>query len=274
MNVFYTLPVILSGFHPLSFDRELTRVKEAAKSLKTLLSTKELTSAMRNVLIVETRRQQANNAVCTRNWFKNFKSKEEYLSDTQVQRLASLTQYWALDPVDSEVLAKNVRSWTSKPAGFWGTIPNSACFIERCLRDVQIIEDKSKLNPIRRRVVLVLLSEFVEEEILRVRAGLRAQGPIKHRSQAIRNIINQEYLHLSSEELKAKTEQLTRAARYGGRWLQIKNTETIIGLPSKNSKRFGPIISLHKSQPSSPTKTMSKLTLRLVLSRRVCQESN
>lgn len=92
---------------PLSYDRELTGAKEAAKSLKTLLSTKELISAMRNVLIVETRRQQTNNTVCTRYLFENFKSKEEeYLSDTQVQRLASLTQYWALDPVDGEVLAK------------------------------------------------------------------------------------------------------------------------------------------------------------------------
>lgn len=92
---------------PLSYNHKLTGAKEAAKSLKTLLSTKELISAMQNMLIVETWQQQTNNTVCTRYLFENFKSKEEeYLSDTQVQCLASLTQYWKLDSVDGEMLIK------------------------------------------------------------------------------------------------------------------------------------------------------------------------
>lgn len=73
---------------------------------------------------------------------------------------------------------------------------------------MQIIENKSKLNLIHCRVVLVLLSELVEDEILWVQAGFRAQSPIKHHSQVIQNIISQEYPHLSFKKLKMKNKQL------------------------------------------------------------------
>lgn len=219
--------------------------------MQALRFSEELIRTIRKTLIREIQRQQASNTTWTTHWFKSFRStKNGTLSDEQVARLASLTQHWALSPEDSESLARNARTWISDPTEFWGSTSHSMGLIQRCLSDVESLEDRKKLNPIRRRIILIIVSERIQKETMR----LQAEGSAKRRqrqcimkgnftkyiSRAVKNVIEREHhpKGLSDDEMKETSRKVIRMARYGGKWLLLEDTEALLAIPSRNSLSF------------------------------------
>lgn len=226
---------------------ELARIKETAGSLRAVLSTRESIGGIRDILNREVRRRTTR-VENSRDWFKTrFRSREGILlSDAHAENLAGITQAWEMSDDDSRAFTNNVRTWAADPAEFWGPTATCESFVERCLLEKQAV-DRTKPDPIHRRVILVLLAELVEEEIQRIRQISKTRHSAKLRSQAAWNIITREYSNLADEELEKKKEKLTRAAWYGKSWLRIQNTEVILGLSSTNAKKYG----MHDSSPIS-----------------------
>jgi hypothetical protein len=187
-----------------------------------------------------TRRKREDNSYSNRHtFFSEFRgSKGEHLCTTQVKDLVSLTRDWGLNIEDVERLSTCALIWSVTPEAFWiGDQPDKD-LIQRCLNDLERI---NKVDPLKRKVILVTLSGEIEQE--RVRISNERNGRVTSRKRkrkradkcgrreflttAIQSIAQQRYSNAGGDHAK----HIRADSSYGWKWEQLRPIEIILGLP-------------------------------------------
>lgn len=88
------------------------------------------------------------------------------LSDVQIHCLVSFTKFWELG--EDSVNDLKIRSllWTARPELFWNGGTPDMNIIHRCCND---LERMKEVDPLKQKVLLVILSQVVREEQRRLR---------------------------------------------------------------------------------------------------------
>lgn len=101
-------------------------------------------------------------------WLNNFVSKSgEKLSDADISKILRVLRDWA--ETDIARLEKDALTWCEDPSGFCGTSPpqrgvSNIELIEFYFNAYEQIEEPKRLNPIRRKVILVKTFEAIQKE--------------------------------------------------------------------------------------------------------------
>ncbi|KAL4961396.1 uncharacterized protein BDV14DRAFT_180621 [Aspergillus stella-maris] len=176
-------------------------------------------------------------------WFRDWRSKfGQRLSSKQQTRLAALTRQWrhgrAPDPL---------HDWASNPSTkFWGFAPfhTESAWVRECLKlpafkdchenteDCRT-DDCVKVSA-RRRVLLIILHDIIQEEVLRLRASSHAQS-VKYITTAIRNIVEQAYPGSNNQQLRDKC---THLRRYGQKYSSLAREELVLAPLQGTSSSF------------------------------------
>lgn len=167
----------------------------------------------------------------------------------------NLTKNWT-SRVGGDVPNK-IYDWILDPSSaFWGfkSFREDTEFVEYCLNDIDETEDIPKRNPIRRRVILVILHDIIQKEmrLLQTQAetrgktrkydqskssGKQSKEKPKYLTTAIKNVVDRTYRsHDLSDDAKAfKRKRCTQLQRYGGRWSLFTRRESILEFPIPNA---------------------------------------
>lgn len=172
-------------------------------------------------------------------WFQSWKSKRNgELSVQQILRLDGLTKTWR--PQTGEDIPPKLDDWISEPISeFWGykVFHGDTELVEYCLSDIDDTEDASEMNPIRRRVLLLILHDIIRDETqqLREQAATQSRGRKRGKflTQAVSNIVDRTYQSrsLSGNAIDRKRQRCTQLQRYGGKWSLFIRREAIIDFP-------------------------------------------
>lgn len=181
-----------------------------------------------------------------RQWFQRFSSqRENCFDDQQLDKLTAVTRNWALPDEKSDALVSCSLLWASSPHLFWqGQSPKSH-MLQRCLDDLDRIKE---IDPLRRKVILTILSECVSCEQEQMRScGKRQRSRASkdngmHRGQillptSLRSIVRRLWPGVSHEEQRKLKRKLSFGSRYGWKWQQIRSPGMILSLPDCSTKR-------------------------------------
>lgn len=224
-------------------------LKIVGNSLKDLCRSPEAIISLRTAYLMEITRQKNPTETKAEAWFKEFVShNHSKLSEQQIRKLCQITKCWELHEDNLKVLQKDASNWPLNPSTFWGVLSetrpsNNFDLIRHCYEQLQQIEDSTRLNPIRRRLILVITFEAVQKEEQRVRKARKARkatlrrkstpaNSLSYLSQGLDAIVRRVWgsRGLSLKEVKEKKKKLARIARYGKKWSQIQPVGLILGL--------------------------------------------
>lgn len=166
-----------------------------------------------------------------RHWFQNFLSKSgERLKQKDVEELSRITKGWDLSESQVNALLACSTLWTSCPGLFWyGGSPDQNV-LRSCFSD---LERMSEVDPLRRRVLLITLSNQVQQFALHEegQAGTRA---LKRKSSskrqksvlpaALRSMTNELWPNSSPENQERIKDKITHYSRAGWKWQQLAHT--------------------------------------------------
>ncbi|KAJ5500615.1 hypothetical protein N7453_009666 [Penicillium expansum] len=186
-----------------------------------------------------------------RSWFKNFSSQSgENLNEKQVNKLTNITKNWALSEERVEALLLCSVLWSSCPQLFWDGDIRERNIFRRCFVDLERIRE---IDPLRRKVLLIILSQHVQEEQRQWRInGKRQRSRSKNLNanlpEANRNrmfllsslrIIAQRFWPDADVAKQRKTKKaLSLYSRFGWRWQHIEPQGIILSLPDSAAKRY------------------------------------
>ena len=180
-------------------------------------------------------------------WFRNFRSRDGGgLTDTQADKLTTLTKNWALPENKITALLSCSILWVSCPALFWEGGRQGSNLLRRCVDDLERLEE---IDPIKRRLILIVLSERVEQERKRMlHAKKRQRSSAKPKQQAHRTkTMLSPSLHSIVQEawpdagIKKQAEIKTALARhshYGWKWQQIMPSGLLLSIPPCSTRRY------------------------------------
>lgn len=148
----------------------------------------------------------------TETWFHDCESKRRMeLSTERISHLVNFTKNWIRQTGDD--IPRRIYDWISYPnSKFWGFtgFREDTKLVAYCVSDVGEGESSSKMDPVRRRVMLVILYDIIQKEKQRLQAEAEKCKAKKRKAcnntlkkpvpnngsfltQAIKNIINQTY---------------------------------------------------------------------------------
>ena len=133
------------------------------------------------------------------------------LSTERISHLVNFTKNWIRQTGDD--IPRRIYDWISYPnSKFWGFtgFREDTKLVAYCVSDVGEGESSSKMDPVRRRVMLVILYDIIQKEKQRLQAEAEKCKAKKRKAcnntlkkpvpnngsfltQAIKNIINQTY---------------------------------------------------------------------------------
>lgn len=164
-------------------------------------------------------------------------------------KLTSITRNWALSEEKVDSLASCSLLWLSCPALFWDGNNTNSDMIRHCFDDLERIRE---IQPLRRKTILTILSEYVDTEIEQMRkSGKRqrhryhpnADAPCAFRGQtllptSLRSIVRRLWPEAHPEEHKKLKRMLSKYSRYGWKWQQVQPRGMILSLPDCAAKRY------------------------------------
>ncbi|KAH8799644.1 hypothetical protein F5884DRAFT_810755 [Xylogone sp. PMI_703] len=189
-------------------------------------------------------------------WLDNFDlMKGNKLSIEGKTKILKVLEDLARCKTDNTSLKKDALAWCKNPSAFCGTKPrtevsNNLELIQAYFDDYEQIENSKKLNPVRRKVVLLETFRAIlrEEQHLRKskkRYRRKEEDPnpamihtATYRSKGINTVAERLWGHknLTLEEQQRRRKILRRMARYGEKWSLVTPNNLILGLG--NSKSF------------------------------------
>ncbi|KAF7590261.1 hypothetical protein BBP40_003099 [Aspergillus hancockii] len=232
-----------------------------ADSLRKISRSEELILSFRETLLSGIHDKQfPKTEAQAKKWFENWALKDgeekPRLSSKQVERLTSLTRNWTQQ--NGNDVPQMVNDWIDDaPSKFWGfsSFRADTQLVEYCIADVENIDVSKKLNPIRRRVILLILYDVIHTEEQRLKdqsQAAQSKGKYSHSNSnkpryltmAIKSIVERTYnpRKLSEHAMKEKRETCTRLARYGKRWSLFLQREAVLTLeiPNAAEKQVSP----------------------------------
>lgn len=146
----------------------------------------------------------------SRLWFRNWESnKRVKLSEDKILNLENLTKHWR--PQTEKDIPQRLDEWIANPiSNFWGekTFVEDTDLVEHCLGDIEEAETTSVLNPIRRRVLLLILYDIIRKEEKQLRKWPKPGRKKREQylTQAINRIVDKSHQsrNLSEEDMKCK----------------------------------------------------------------------
>lgn len=184
-------------------------------------------------------------------WFQNFSSRlGDTLDEQQVRKLTTVTKNWALSDDKIDSLLSCSLLWSSYPTLFWdGSPPNTDVF-RRCFDDLERIRE---IQPLRRRVLLVILSEHVQCEQKRMHLDGKRQrsrstlpksdaGSVQRNRMflplSLRAIMRRVWPDIPAGEQRKLKKLLSLYSRFGWKWQQVKPEGMILSLPDSAARRY------------------------------------
>lgn len=182
------------------------------------------------------------------NWEKN---RKEELPNDEREKILELIRYWARNQLDTAQIKRNSSTWRENPSFFCGTTPpepvsSTPELIGLYFQEYEQIEETAKLDPVRRKIILLNTFIVVQDEEQHIRnlnalkpktkkrkrIGSSERRTESHRSSAINTIAQRTWghLNLSEREYQRRRRKLTRMSRYGEKWSSINPQALILGI--------------------------------------------
>lgn len=238
---------MLVGFYADSFQ-------EICSILESVLQSPDEISALYNVFASRlkdlSKKQRADTAFIHRyDWFRNFASQDgSRLEPKETNTLAQMTSCWELSDEQIEVLSACSIIWSKSPELFWYGASADENLIRRCYNDLRTMED---VDPLRRRIILMILAEHVEleQDLLRnkgqrVRSRPRKRKVGEGRSRkrvllpsAVRSLAKDLWPQLQTEKQNDVKKRLATDSLYGWKWRQVKRGEMVLSFQNAATKR-------------------------------------
>ncbi|RDL30215.1 uncharacterized protein BP5553_10493 [Venustampulla echinocandica] len=168
----------------------------------------------------------------------------EKLSEDQIQRVLRVVQAWA--SVDVKRLKADALIWAEDPSSFRrtnirGPISHNLDLIAFYFDAFEQIENAPRLDPMRRKIILLKTFKLLQEEERSLRRRKKIQQkkgqnsssakPIAtYRSMAIDAVAQRIWGKLPNEEYARRRKTLTRMTRHGEKWSLIRHRGLILGL--------------------------------------------
>ncbi|KAL2786385.1 hypothetical protein BJX66DRAFT_32742 [Aspergillus keveii] len=221
--------------------------------LKSILDSEDQILSLYNAFSRKLRKRKACNASSPGqfSWFEGYTSPEGgTLSKKQVGNLARITARWELKDEDIRDLKICLLLWKLAPHIFCDGERADLNVIRRCYND---LERMRAVDPTRRKVLLMLLSDMVEkeqknlenEQQKRKRSRRQqkkdtedyARNPI-FLTSALRTLSRNLWPGLDEQELKRRRKLLSEYSRDGWKWRHLRCPEIILSLHNSAAKQF------------------------------------
>jgi hypothetical protein len=167
------------------------------------------------------------------------------LEERQVNKLSAITKNWALSKERVDALLSCTLVWSSCPALFWEGNTTDKDVFPRCFDDLEWIRE---VEPSRRKVLLIILSEYVQNEQRQMKNDgkrQRSRSKLPHEadrgnflSLSLRSIMRRYWPNLHAGEQKKKKTMLSLYSRFGWKWQQVQPQGMILSLPDCAAKRY------------------------------------
>ncbi|KAA8647910.1 uncharacterized protein ATNIH1004_006612 [Aspergillus tanneri] len=157
------------------------------------------------------------------------KQNQKHLSAEQISHLAKLTKNWSCRTGDD--IPQHLYDWILEPVSkFWGfkVFRADTELVEYCLSDIEEVENASKMNPVRRRVILLILYDIVQEEKKRLQGEAEKNKARRLGEPESGDSKSRAYLTKAIRNIRKRCSQLQR---YGGRWSLFERREAILEFP-------------------------------------------
>lgn len=184
-------------------------------------------------------------------WFRSFSTQQGHrLDEGQVNKLTSITKNWALPEERVDTLLSCSLLWSCCPALFWNGNPRERDVFRRCFEDLERIRE---IDPLRRKILLLILSERVQQEQHQMRIDGKRQRSRPKLVEAdnqqicrrrvllptsLRSIICKTWPDIDvAKQMKVK-KMISLYSRFGWKWQQIRPVEMVLSLPDSAAKRY------------------------------------
>lgn len=167
-----------------------------------------------------------------------------------MNKLTKITRNWALTEERVEALLLCSVLWSRCPQLFWdGDIPDQNIF-RRCFVDLERIRE---IDPLRRKVLLIILSQRVQEEQRQLRInGKRQRSRLKHPNanrpdanrkrmflpSSLRVIVQRLWPDADVAKQRKTKKSISLYSRFGWKWQHIEPQGIILSLPDSAAKRY------------------------------------
>lgn len=237
----------------------LTSSQEVGLVLKIISTSCDLPT-LRNYLLRKQSRSSDDTRLKTETelWLDNWeKIKKEVLPHDEKANILEVIRHWTRSQLDTAQIKRNASSWSENPSSFCGTAPpetlsSTPGLIGLYFQEYEKIEERPKLDQVRRKIILLNTFIVVQDEERRIR-NLNALKPNtkkrkridslekrteSHRSSAINAIAQRIWgrQNLSEREYQRRRRKLTRMSRYGEKWSSINPRALILGI-GEHSRR-------------------------------------
>lgn len=183
-------------------------------------------------------------------WFQSFSTQQGHrLKEGQVNKLTAITKNWAFPEERVNTLLSCALLWYSCPALFWNGNPPNGDIFRRCFEDLERIRE---IDPLRRKILLVILSERVQQEQHQMRIDGKRQRSRSKLVEAdtrqvcrkrvllptsLRSIMRKTWPNIDVAKQKRVKKMISLYSRFGWKWQQIRPVEMILSLPDSAAKR-------------------------------------
>ncbi|KAH1334291.1 hypothetical protein KXX16_005939 [Aspergillus fumigatus] len=173
------------------------------------------------------------------------------LSDAQIHHLVSFTKFWELGEESVNDLKIRSLLWTARPELFWDGGTPDMNIIRRCYND---LERMTGVDPLKRKVLLVIFSQTVQEEQRRLREEQRRQRSRKRKipgsdasdygrdaillTASLRTLSCRLWPDLKGDDEKKQRKSFSAYSLAGWKWQQLQYIEMILSLQHSPVKRF------------------------------------
>lgn len=167
-------------------------------------------------------------------WFTSYRSQDDAaLSAEEVLSLVSLTSHWDLENSAVQTLETVATLWCRCPFIFWG---------EKCGNNIILKAFNDLRNdPIRRKVILTTLSEYVEEHQKNIPRELwereiskpdseRESRPAFCLKASLGHLSRSLWPHAKDEEEKKNRTRLADFSLWGWKWRQLEHPGFILSI--------------------------------------------
>ncbi|KEY83598.1 hypothetical protein BA78_8605, partial [Aspergillus fumigatus] len=165
------------------------------------------------------------------------------LSDAQIHHLVSFTKFWELGEESVNDLKIRSLLWTARPELFWDGGTPDMNIIRRCYND---LERMTGVDPLKRKVLLVIFSQTVQEEQRRLREEQRRQRSRKRKipgsdasdygrdaillTASLRTLSCRLWPDLKGDDEKKQRKSFSAYSLAGWKWQQLQYIEMILSL--------------------------------------------